>query len=180
MNTDLVAMIGNISQSLFPVQSLISGLAYLLGILFFINAIAKLRKIGDARARSSSHEKMFVPIAYILGASALLYLPSALQALSVTAFGTGNILGYMASYNKLDITDSMQVVIQTAGLIWFVRGCVLLVHSSDPSFKQGPKGLAFLCAGVLAMNFEATVSTVNGIISRLEDLTMAVKNSQGY
>lgn len=45
MNTiDLITILGNISQSLYPVQKLITGGAYILGVLFFITAIGKLKK----------------------------------------------------------------------------------------------------------------------------------------
>ncbi|KTD65905.1 protein IcmC (DotV)-like protein [Legionella spiritensis] len=176
---DLVMMIGNLSRSLFPVQHLISGAAYLVGILFFITAISKLRKIGDARARSSSQEKMFVPLAYFLGGAALLFLPSAVGVLSNTTFGVGNILQY-TSFNPYDITNSMGLIIQTVGLIWFFRGCVLLVHASEPGVQHGPKGMAFLCAGVLAMNFKVTLSTANSIIEKMIAVTLTVKSSQGF
>lgn len=177
-STDLVTMIGNLSRSLFPVQHLISGFAYLLGILFFITAIMKLKKIGGSGGRHSQ-EKMFVPIAFLLGGAALLFLPSAVVSLSNTAFGAGNILRY-ANYNPYNIYSSMGLVIQTAGLLWFVRGCVLLVHASEPGVQHGPKGLAFLCAGILAMNFESTASFLNGVMQHLESLTLTIKNSQGY
>ena len=176
-SVDIVAILGNLSRSLFPVQRLITGFAYLLGILFFITAIAKLKKIGQSAGRSN--ERLFVPIAFLLGGAALLFLPSAVVSLSTTAFGTGNILRY-ANYNPYDIYSSMGLIIQTAGLIWFVRGCVLLVHASEPGVKHGPKGLAFLCAGVLAMNFESTGAFLNYVMGGLENLTMTIKNSQGF
>ncbi|WP_133126721.1 type IV secretion protein IcmC [Legionella nagasakiensis] len=173
MNVDIVEMIGNLSQSLIPVQALVSGLGYLLGLLFMITAIGKLRKIGDARARGGSHEKMFVPLAYLMGGTALIFLPSAVTALSTTAFGSGNTEWGYSDYNPYDIYSAMRVVIRVAGLIWFVRGCVLLVHASEPGVQHGPKGLTFLCAGVLAINFEGTVGVINYFINRLISLTQS-------
>ncbi|MCC5013747.1 MULTISPECIES: type IV secretion protein IcmC [Legionella] len=170
-STDLITMIGNLSRSLFPVQHLLSGGAYLLGIVFFMTAISKLRKIGDHRANSSSQEKMFVPLAYIIGGSALLFLPSTVQNLSNTTFGTGNVLQY-ANYNPYDIYSSMGLIIQTAGLIWFIRGCVLLVTASEPGVQQGGKGLAFLFAGVLAMNFENTTAFLATVMGKIEAFSM--------
>jgi hypothetical protein len=168
--SDLVAMIGNLSRSLSSVDTLISGLGYLIGILFMITATLKLKKIGDARASSSSHEKMFVPVAYFVGGTALIFLPSMLGIVSNTTFGMGNILEYIP-YNPYSIYNSMGILIQTAGLIWFVRGCVLLVHGSEPGVQEGPKGLAFVAGGILAMNFEYTLAAVNYVVSHLLDLT---------
>ncbi|KTD23172.1 hypothetical protein [Legionella londiniensis] len=173
MNADIVTMIGNLSRSLLAVQALITGLAYLIGILFMWTAISKLRKIGDARSRGGSHEKMFIPIAYFLGGAALLFLPSAITVLSTTTFGYGNVLQY-SQYKPYDIYSSMKVVILTVGLIWFVRGCTLLVHASQPGIQHGPKGLAFLCAGILAINFEGTIAALNYVMNNLITLSEEV------
>jgi len=176
--TDIITMIGNLSRSLFSVQHLISGLAYLIGILFFMHAIVRLRKIADARASGGSHEKMFVPLAYLFGGAGLLFLPSAVTALSNTVFGVGNILQY-TSYNPYDIMSSMSLIVRTAGMLWFVRGCVLLVHASQPGVQHGPKGLAFLCAGIIAMNFTTTISALNAIFGQLITWTMSFKAGSG-
>lgn len=168
-------MLGNISQSLFPVQHLISGGAYLIGIVFFIVALQKLKKIGDARVSGGSSEKMFVPIAYLLAGAALVFLPTAISALSATAFGEGNILQY-SNYNRFNIYSSMGVIIRTAGLIWFVRGAVLLAHASQPGVQEGPKGLLFLIAGILAINFDNTVAMFNTILHYLTTMTLSIQN----
>ncbi|KTC78119.1 hypothetical protein [Legionella brunensis] len=173
-STDLITMIGNISRSLFPVQHLLTGGAYVLGLLFFIIALQKLKKIGGS-GRQSSSEKMFVPLAYLAGAAALLYLPSAVSIMANSAFGTGNVLQYI-DYNPYNIYSSMGFVIQTAGLIWFIRGCVLLIHASEPGVQWGPKGLVFLCAGVLAMNFQNTASMLAAIVNQLTELSLTVRS----
>ena len=170
MTVDIITMIGNLSQSLLKVQAMVTGLGYLVGILLFIVAIMKLKKIGDSRARGGSSEKMFVPLAYFIGGSALVFLPSAITVLSNTTFGNSNVLAY-GSFNPYDILSSMTVLIKTAGVIWFVRGCILLVHASEPGVQHGPKGLAFLCAGILAVNFEATMGFVDYVVEKLMSLT---------
>jgi hypothetical protein len=171
-STDLVAMIGNLSRSMFPIQYLITGFAYLLGILFFIAGLKKLKKMGAAGGRS--HEKMFIPIAYFFGGAALFFLPTMIKVASNTAFGAGNILRY-TNFNSYDIYSAMGIIIQTVGIIWFIRGCVLLVHASEPGVQHGPKGLAFLCAGILAMNFENTAYYLNTVMDKLISLTLTIK-----
>jgi len=178
-STDLTEMLGNLSRSLFPVQSLLAGFAYLLGLIFFITAIQKFHAIGSASAQSPSQEKIFTPIAYIIAGAMLLFLPTAIDALSNTAFGVSNILQY-TPYNPYNVQSAMEVVIRTAGLIWFIRGCVLIAHASNPGVKDGPKGLAFLCAGVLAINFENTIQVLNWIMGQTATLTMTIKQNQGY
>src|SRR5580704_11688918 len=177
--TDLVTIIGNLSQSLYPVQKFISGGAYLLGILFFMTSISKFKKIGDKKAQSTSSEKMFSPIMYMLMGAFLLYLPSIFHIMANTAFGVGNVISY-TSYNPANIYSAMGLLIRTAGLLWFVRGCVLVVHASEPGTQEGPKGLIFILAGILAMNFDNSVAVVNYIIQSLVSLSISFKSSQGF
>lgn len=173
-NSDFVRIIGNLSQSLLSVDYLIGGLAYLFGLLLFIAGLFKLKKV--AASGKGGQEKMFVPIAYLLGASALLFLPSAITLVSNTAFGNSNPLQYI-QYNPYNVYNSMKIVIQTAGLIWFVRGCVLLMHASEPGVQEGPKGLAFLVAGIMAMNFEGTINSLNAAVTYLMDLGLTSKTT---
>lgn len=176
---DLVAILGNISHSLYPLQRLITGGAYVLGLLFFITAVMKLLKIGDHRAQSSSQEKMFTPLMYMLFGALLLYLPSALDLAANTAFGVGNVLTY-SSYNPTNIYSSMGLMVRTAGILWFVRGCVLVAHASQPGAQDGPKGLVFILAGILSMNFDNTIAMMNYIMGNIASWTQAIKSSQGF
>lgn len=176
---DLITILGNISQSLYPLQKLIAGGAYLLGLLFFITAIMKLMKIGDHRAQSSSQEKMFTPMMYLLFGAILLYLPSALDVAANTAFGVGNVLTY-TNYDPTNIYSSIGLLIRTAGILWFVRGCVLVAHASNPGTQDGPKGFLFIIAGILSMNFDNTIAMLNYIMGNIAHWTVMVKTSQGY
>lgn len=172
---DLITMIGNLSRSLMQVQAFLSGLAYLIGILCFVVGVIKLKQIGGR----SSHEGAATPLVYMVGGAVLIYLPTSISVLANTTFGASNVLQY-TRYNPYDIYSSMKVLIQTVGLIWFIRGCVLLIHASEPGEQHGPKGLAFLCAGVLAMHFENTVDYLNILMNKISALTLTVTTSQGY
>ena len=164
-SADIISMIGNLSQSLVQVETLFVGLGFLLGIVLMITGIIKLKNMTGP-----SGGGMAAPMAFLLGGVALVFLPTMLGALSNTVFGNGNILQYI-QYDPYSIYNSMGIMVQTAGLIWFVRGTMLLVQSSDPGSEGGPKGLVFVIAGILAMNFGSTVSAVNYIVGRLLSLT---------
>lgn len=165
ISIDIVQMIGNLSKSFIPVQSLVSALGYLLGILMVMSGLARLKKI-----HKHSQERVIVPICFIIGGAVLIYLPTSLEVVSNTFFGTSSALQY-TEYNPYDIYSAMRVVIQTAGLIWFVRGTVLLVRASSPDEKHGVKGFVFICAGILAMNFEYTMSALDTAVAYLMTLT---------
>ena len=75
-----------------------------------------------------------------------------------------------ATYNPYNIYQSMEVLIKTAGLLWFVRGAVLLVNAAEPGEQQGPKGLAFVLAGICALNIEYTIGWVDGFFTYIMNL----------
>jgi hypothetical protein len=166
-NIDLIRIIGNLSQSIQSLNHLGAGLSYLLGIIFVLIAITKFKDLSH----SSSREKSFVAFAYLLGGMLLIFLPTSIKLFSNTAFGTSNPLQYTA-VNRGDIYTSMAAVVQFAGLIWFIRGSILLIHASEPGVQHGPKGLAFLAAGILAMNFERSIGFVNYLFDQLFHLNI--------
>lgn len=168
-------MLGNVSQALFPVQRLITGFAYLLGIIFFMSALRRFKAVGQR----GSHDSGFVPTMYLLFGAGLLYLPSTMSALANTAFGAGNVLTYY-QYNQANIYSVIGIFVRVGGLIWFVRGCVLLAHASEPGVQEGPKGLLFLIAGVLSLNFDTTVAMINTVITQIVAWSINFKVTHGY
>lgn len=178
-DSSFTSMIEHFSQSALPVQGLVTGFGYLLGIIFFIIGIRKLKTIADYRARSSSNQPIIVPIAYFLGAAVLIYIPEAIKVASTTTFGAGNILAYQ-KVSTVSVLGSMLLIIQTAGIIWFVRGTSLLVNASNPGIQHGAKGLTFLIAGILAINFQGTMSTINTAMQWAASYTLAFKGGLGY
>jgi hypothetical protein len=173
---DLVSIFVNLSKSLAPIQSLLSGFGYIIGISFILVAFEKFRKIGDARVQSSSHEKMFVPVAYFTMGLGLIFLPTAMSTLANTAFGSGNILAYSSGDND-SLTAAVKVLIQTSGILWFVRGSVLLAHASEPGVKEGSKGLAFIAAGIFALNFDNTTEAIDYALNHFFSAMSGTKGS---
>lgn len=174
-----MTFLGNISQSLYPVQRLITGVAYLLGIIFFITAIEKFKKLAESHGRGGSHESAVSPIAYLLAGAALLYLPSTLHTVANTAFGVGNVLTYPTA-QKANVYQTVGLFIRTAGIVWFIRGAVLMAHASQPGEQHGVKGFWFLIAGVFAINFDNTVAVLNNSLNWFINVTMTFKAHQGY
>ena len=165
---DWITMLGNLSRSLINVERLITGGAYVIGIAFFLLALVKLKHVLSAHG--ASREPMMVPLAYVLAGAVLLYLPSSVVVLSNTTFGPGNILEY-AKWDPYNVISSMETLIKVAGLIWFVRGSVLLAGASEPGVQHGPKGLAFLVAGVLSINYETTAAVLSYLVDAITKLT---------
>lgn len=161
---DIVTMLGNLGQSLTSVDRLVTAVSYLAGLVIIYTGVFKLKHILNASGRSQ--ERSFEALAYIVAGIALLFLPTSIRIFSTTIFGSENILSY-ANYDKWNIFASMGILLKTVGLIWFVRGCIMIVHASKPGEQSGMRGFFFLITGILAMNFVWTMSTVNYIINVL-------------
>ncbi len=174
---DFVSIVENISNTLAPVQHLIAGFAYIMGIIFVIIGLVKLYKFNNI---GGGEEGMSPAMVYVFGGSFLIFLPSTLNALSKTVFGLDNILSY-ATPNPLDIISSIVLLIQTAGLVFFVRGCVLLITPSQSGGpKDGHRGIGFICAGILAMNFKTTTAVLASIVGDLAATALKFKNLFGF
>ncbi|MDP3706072.1 MAG: type IV secretion protein IcmC [Legionellaceae bacterium] len=174
-SSDLVVMFGNLSRSLPSVDRLLGGLSYLLGLMFYYVSITKFRDIIEESG--GQKVKIIVPSAYFLAGSALFFLPTVIDAFSQTLFGSGyNVLAY-SSDNMSNIYSSITMLIQMAGFIWFMRGCVLLAHASHPEQGQegskghGPKGFLFIVASLFAINIQFTVNMLNYFITHLMSIS---------
>lgn len=168
-------MLGNVSKSLPSVQYLLGGLSYLLGIAFCMVALAHFRENLENEQGGKKHH--IAPYAYLLSAAMLLYLPTMMDVLSTTLFGSSTSVLQYAGYQPYDVFSSMTILVETTGLIWFIRGCVLISHASHPeqgktgSKGVGHKGVIFVIAGLFAINFHSTVSMVDTVVKYLLNLT---------
>ena len=170
-------MLSNVSKSLPSVQYLLGGLSYLLGIAFCMVALAHFREnVSNEQGGQNKHH--IAPYAYLLSGAMLLYLPTMMDALSTTLFGSSTSVLQYAGYQPYDVFSSMTILIETTGLIWFIRGCVLIAHASHPeqgktgSKGVGHKGVIFVIAGLLAINFQSTVNMVDTVMNYLLNLTI--------
>lgn len=169
---DIGSILINIGNSLNAVVKLVTGSCYLIGLLLVWTSIKKLKGIADKRARYASGGKMFIPMSYLLGGAVFIYLPTALNIAHNTFFGMGSPIAYgnwlqefVGQYG--DIAFVSIRLLQAAGIIWFVRGTLLLVQASEPGVQHGPKGLAFLVGGIFAMNIQHSAQFLSDIVAYL-------------
>ena len=173
---DLIGMLTNLRTSLGPIQTMLTGLAYVLGLGLVLTSLAKLRVIAHAGPQSPSQEKIFVPLAYMAIGAGLIFMPSSVSVLTNTLFGRENVLAY-SNNNDATVMSLMIFFIQTAGVLWFIRGSILLAHASEPGVKEGSKGLTFIISGIFAMNFETTFEILDTTLSHLFSALSALKHN---
>src|SRR3990167_3523231 len=168
-------ILNNIANSLGPVQKLITGGAYLLGLIFAFKAMQALKANAELTVMSSSRGSMKEPLIYLIVAAALIYFPSGLNVALMTTFGSTNILQYapITSTNQAINTlfgsgsvigPPLTIIIQTVGLGNFVRGWILIARGASGGQQQGGgtgKGLIHIFGGILAINIVETVNIIN-------------------
>lgn len=156
--TDLSTIIESMAASVDPFMKMVSGFCYLVGINLLWVAVKKMNKIADFRARGGVGSPLFIPLTYTIGGLVFIYLPTFVDVATNTFFGnTSSSFSYSDLQNKYgNVIYSMLRLVNLAGLIWFVRGITLLVQASEPGIQHGPKGMAFMVAGIFALNIEYT------------------------
>ncbi|KTD66079.1 hypothetical protein [Legionella spiritensis] len=175
--TSSADILNNIASTLGPVQKLISGAAYLIGLSFAFKALYSLKVYGEARTMMASNTSIKEPATYMLVAALFIYFPTGVEIILNTTFGDANILQYAPvssnnqSFNTLFSADSvvgrpLTIIIQTIGLAAFVRGWVLVARSASQGQPPGGtgKGLMHVFGGILAMNIVATINIINNTL----------------
>jgi intracellular multiplication protein IcmC len=169
-------VLNNIANNLLPVQKLITGAAYVIGLAFAFKAIYTLKAYGESKATMSSNANIKEPIFYLLVAAMFIYFPTGLAIMLNTTFGSSSILQYgpvtgnndsLASlFGRSAAGRSLTIIIQTVGVIAFVRGWILIARSGAQGQQPGTagKGLIHIVGGVLAMNIIATLEMINNTL----------------
>lgn len=179
--TDLVSgqvdILTNIANNLEPVQRLLTGAAYIIGVSFAVKAIYTLKVYGEARTMMSSNTSIKEPLAYFFVSAMFIYFPSGMALVMNSTFGYTNVLAYgavtggNATLNGLFGSNSLvgrplALIIQTVGLVAFIRGWVLVARSASQGQPPGGtgKGLTHVFGGIMAMNIVGTIQIINNTL----------------
>jgi len=163
----------NLANNLLPVQKLITGAAYLIGIAFAVKALYSLKVYGEARTMMSSNTSIKEPVFYFMTSAFLIFFPTGLDVILETSFGDTNILSYSESSaaqalfgGDNDLGNALVIIFQTIGLYAFVRGWVLIARAASQGQPPGGtgKGLMHVFGGILAVNIVGTVEMINNTL----------------
>ena len=167
----------NIANNLIPVEHLITGAAYLMGISFVIKGIFCLKQHGETKSSMSQNSSFKEPLLYFLVGSVFLYFPTAFAVLMDTTFGYSNVLAYSAlSTNNRVLNElfspgneagiALATIISGIGLIAFIRGWILIARAGSQGQSPGgtSKGLIHVVGGIMAMNVIGTLQVINNTL----------------
>lgn len=163
---DIVQILVNLNDSLNPIQQMITGGAYVMGVFFMFKGVGKLKVFGAQRAYFRTTTESFSALGYMFVGSVLLFMPTWLQTMNQTLYGYGNPLSYggILDHIAAEFMDVKKVVVklvQIVGLIWFVVGFTLIAKASEPGKQEGGKGIAFMAAGIIGINITGTVEVMS-------------------
>lgn len=173
-----IDVLQNLAKSMEPVQYLLKGLAYLLGLAFAFKALYSLRMYGEGRTMMSSSTSIKEPLTYLLVAAVILFLPASVKMMLNSSFGSTSILAYTsvssrnATMNYLwgsqsEVGSSLAMVIQTIGYVAFIRGWMMIAKAAGQGGGQQAstgKGLVHVFGGILAINIVSTLQIVNNTL----------------
>ncbi|MFI4918093.1 MAG: type IV secretion protein IcmC [Legionellales bacterium] len=175
--TSQVQIIQNLSLVVAPVEKLITGAAYLIGLAFIFKAVFSLKSYGEAKTMSSSNHSIKEPLAYFVAGTMLLYFPTALSTLLLSTFGESNVMAYgpingsSDSLNSLfgsgsAVGEPLCMLIQVIGMVAFVRGWILIARSASTGQPPGGtgKGMMHVFGGILAINIVGTITMLNNTL----------------
>lgn len=167
----------NIAKTLEPVERLLTGAAYLIGLAFAFKAIYTLKVYGEARTMMSSNASIKEPVVYLMVAAIFIYFPTGLGMILQTTFGDSSILQYAPINSQNSTIDTLfgggsvvgrplTMLIQVIGLVAFIRGWVLIARSASQGQPPGGtgKGLVHVFGGILAINIVATLRIINNTL----------------
>jgi intracellular multiplication protein IcmC len=163
----------NLANSLLPVQNLITGASYLMGLAFALKALLTLKMHGESKTQMSSQTSIKEPVFYLLIAGMLIYFPTAFDVIMNTSFGYTSVLAYGDSDvvssmfgGDSELGNALVIIIQTIGLYAFARGWILIARGAGQGQQPGGtgKGLMHVFGGVLAVNIVGTVEMINNTL----------------
>jgi hypothetical protein len=156
---DVVTMLLTLDKNFPQLTYMVSGLAYLFGFGIIMKAIWDLKKYTLGVSMTAQND-LRPTLMHLAVGGALIFLPSTIQSLLVTVYGTDAITGYA----KLPDTswqvaqDTLIIFVQFIGLVAVVRGLLHMYKAAHGQSQQNSftKGIIHLIGGVLSLNIIQT------------------------
>lgn len=84
---DLQTILRNLGRTIGPVQQMVTGFAYVMGVGLVYKALYKLKIYGDLRTMMSSQASLNEPMTYLLVAAVFIFLPTSFEIVMQSTFG---------------------------------------------------------------------------------------------
>jgi len=163
-------MLENINTQLPYLYALISGGVYIFGIVIFIRGVSKLREVAESSSGRAQRSSLTEPLAHMILGVALIYLPTSMDVMLATVYGTSAITPYSGygptggSFNEM--AQVIINIVQFVGFIAFVRGLILFHRLGTGQAQQGTfnKGFTHLIGGIIAINVVQFINIIGNTL----------------
>jgi intracellular multiplication protein IcmC len=174
-------MVGELAKSYPAIANLVASVGFFIGIIFIVASLFQLRHVGESRSATQGNHEFTAPLFGILIGSALIYIPTFLQATALTLWGENELLDYPNSTITWSGGNSSLMVvllntIRLVGLISFIRGWIILKRSTEQGgHGQGflGKALAHIIGGIFCWHIAAFTNMVAATFGMSKIFTIA-------
>jgi intracellular multiplication protein IcmC len=169
-------ILANIAESLIPIERLVTGAAYLIGIALIMKGILTLKNHAESRGQGGSNS-IKEPFVYFFVGGMLVYFPTGFEVLMNSTFGYSNVLAYAPQNSQSPLINALfgsnstigadlALFIQVVGVFAFVKGWLLITRSAGTGQPPGGtgKGMMHVFGGILAMNIVGTLQVINNTL----------------
>jgi len=165
-------MIISLNRDLPYLETLARSASYVMGMLFIMRGLYKLKVYGEMRTMMSSNASITGPLMLLISGGIFLYLPGAFQQTLLTFFSTAtpSPLDYMPDKNE-EYNLLLTAVVNTVrliGIVAFLKGWMILSKAGEQQgAQQGGvgKGLTHVLGGILAVNIVGTMHVLASTFS---------------
>lgn len=161
-------MIINIAKQIPSLMRMITAIAYVMGMMFIINGVIKMKHLGESRTMMSQEHSVKGPLIMIATGGFLLYLPTSVQVGMSTFWTDPNPYGYLQQYDQWTaFLNDCYLIVQLVGTISFIRGLVILSHLGGHGGQPGTfgRGMTHIIGGILAINIYQFVQVILNTLS---------------
>lgn len=160
------SMLVRIGSQIPNFTMLVTAIGYVVGMVFIIMGVMKLKHLGEARTTMSREHSPVPPIVLILVGAALLYVPTTVNV------GMSTFWANPSPYSYNENTDVWSQylnicfeVVQLLGVIAFIRGLIILAKLGEHGQPgQFSKGLTHIIGGIFCINIYQFIQVVNATL----------------
>ncbi len=165
---DWIQMLKNLSYSLLNVEIMTFYLFAFIGICLIISGIFGLVQFGNKMNEEPGKKKEAI-LKIVGGAMLFSLINSTIPALVSTFFGSVNIRDFYSLHFDMsaDVYLAVKRVCQLAGVIWIGLGILTLIKEDEGQQSKSFKGVCYIVAGVMAMNYEYAAKVLSYLFSLL-------------
>jgi intracellular multiplication protein IcmC len=167
--SDAATMLLNLASAIPNFMTMITALAYVMGMFFIFKGVMGLREFGESRTMMTSHHSLKGPGIYLAVGTALMYLPSSIAVGLNTFWGDSNPYSYpnAATDQWSTLYQDCFLFVQLIGVFTFIRGLVVLTQLGGQGGQPGTfaKGLTLIISGALCINLYEFINMVYNTLS---------------